>query len=233
MNIHPINAFSDNYIWCIEQQNDIVVVDPGEAKAVLAYIEQQQLQLTAILLTHMHADHTGGVRELVARYPETAVYGPEETKDLVTTVVTEGDTFTLFGQTVEVYKSGGHTDGHVSFLMDDQLFCGDALFSAGCGRVFTGDYEAQYGTLQKFKHLNEDVQVYAGHEYTETNLRFANEVQPDNEKLSKALEEVQAVRAEGRPTLPSTIGREKEINLFMQAETLEDFIELRNVRDNF
>ena len=117
--------------------------------------------------------------------------------------------------------------------MGDDLFCGDSLFSAGCGRVFTGDYEAQYETLQKFKRLDDDINVYPAHEYTEINLCFAYDMQPDNEKVSKALEEVRELRAKGQPTLPTTIGREKEINLFLQVERLEDFIELRNARDDF
>ena len=233
MIIHPIKAFSDNYIWCIQEETDVVVVDPGKASVVLDYLEEKQLRLKAILLTHMHDDHIGGVREILESHPESLVYGPEETKGLVNSVVMEGDSFNLLGQTFQVYETGGHTHGHISFLMDTNLFCGDALFSAGCGRVFTGDYEAQYETLQTFKHLDDDVHVYAGHEYTETNLRFAYEIQPNNKKLSKSLEEVQELRAKGQPTLPSTIGREKEINLFMQAETLADFIELRNARDNF
>ncbi|PIC61404.1 hydroxyacylglutathione hydrolase, partial [Sporosarcina sp. P12(2017)] len=187
----------------------------------------------AILLTHMHEDHTGGVQEILASHPETLVYGPKETKGLVNSVVKEGDSFNLLGQTFQVYESGGHTHGHISFLMGDNLFCGDALFSAGCGRVFTGDYKAQYETLQKFKRLDDAITVYPGHEYTETNLRFAYDMHPENEKISKSLEEVQELRAKGQPTLPTTIGREKEINLFLQAETLEDFIELRNARDNF
>lgn len=233
MNIHPIKAFSDNYIWCIQEETEAIVVDPGKASVVLDYLEENQLRLAAILLTHMHEDHTGGVREILASHPECLVYGPEETKDLVNSVVKEEDSFNLMSQTFQVYESGGHTHGHISFLMGNHLFCGDALFSAGCGRVFTGDYEAQYETLQKFKHLDDEINVYAGHEYTETNLRFAYEMQPENTKISNSLEVVQEMRAQGQPTLPSTIGKEKEINLFLQAETLEDFIELRNARDNF
>lgn len=233
MIIHPIKAFADNYIWCIQYENEVVVVDPGNAEIVLDYIEEKQLRLAAILLTHMHEDHTGGVREIVASHPESLVYGPEETKDLVNQVVVEGESFHLLSQTFQVYESGGHTHGHISFLMGDHLFCGDALFSAGCGRVFTGDHEAQYETLQKFKRLDDHVNVYPGHEYTETNLRFAYEMYPDNEKVSKSLEDVRGLRAKGQPTLPTTIGREKVINLFLQAETLEDFIELRNARDDF
>lgn len=190
MIIHPIKAFSDNYIWCIQEETEAIVVDPGKARVVFDYLEEKQLSLAAILLTHMHEDHTGGVREILARYPECLVYGPKETKVLVNSVVKEGDSFNLLDQNFQVYESGGHTHGHISFLMGDNLFCGDAFFSAGCGRVFTGDYEAQYETLQKFKRLDDNINVYPGHEYTETNLRFASGMHPENEKISKSLERV-------------------------------------------
>jgi hydroxyacylglutathione hydrolase len=231
--IHPIKAFSDNYIWCIQEETEAVVVDPGEAKGVLDYLEEKQLRLAAILLTHKHEDHTGGIQEIVARHPESQVYGPKETEALANRVVEEGNSFNLLGQTFQVFETGGHTHGHISFLMGDALFCGDALFSAGCGRVFTGDYEAQYETLRKFKRLDDDINIYPGHEYTEINLRFAYDTRPNNKKVSKALEEVRELRAKGQPTLPTTIGREKEINLFLQVETLEEFIELRNARNDF
>ncbi|MHA6261516.1 hydroxyacylglutathione hydrolase [Sporosarcina sp. CAU 1771] len=233
MIIHPIKAFADNYIWCIQKETEVIVVDPGTANDVLNYLEEKQLRLAAILLTHKHEDHTGGVLEILASYPEIPIYGPKETDALANHIVEEGDTFNLLGQTFQVFETGGHTHGHISFVMGNHLFCGDALFSAGCGRVFTGDYEAQYESLQKFKRLDDNVSIYAGHEYTETNLRFAYDMRPDNEKISISLNEVREVRAKGEPTLPSTIGREKEINLFLQAETLEDFIELRNARDDF
>ncbi|WP_065409764.1 hydroxyacylglutathione hydrolase [Pseudobacillus wudalianchiensis] len=233
MIIHPIKAFSDNYIWCIQEETEAVVVDPGEAKGVLDYLEEKQLRLAAILLTHKHEDHTGGVQEIVARHPESQVYGPKETEAFANRIVEEGTSFNLLGQTFQVFETGGHTHGHISFLMGDALFCGDALFSAGCGRVFTGDYEAQYETLRKFKRLDDDINIYPGHEYTEINLRFAYDMQPNNKKISKALEEVRELRAKGQPTLPTTIGREKEFNLFLQVETLKEFIELRNARDDF
>ena len=233
MIIHPIKAFSDNYIWCIQEETEAVVVDPGTAKDVLDYLEEKQLRLAAILLTHKHEDHTGGIQEIVARHPESQVYGPKETEALANRVVEEGNSFNLLGQTFQVFETGGHTHGHISFLMGDALFCGDALFSAGCGRVFTGDYEAQYETLRKFKRLDDDINIYPGHEYTEINLRFAYDTRPNNKKVSKALEEVRELRAKGQPTLPTTIGREKEINLFLQVETLEEFIELRNARNDF
>ena len=214
MIIHPIKAFSDNYIWCIQKETEIVVVDPGEAKGVLDYLEEKQLRLAAILLekTHKHEDDTGGVQEIVAKHPESQVYGPKETETLANHVVEEGKSFNLLGQTFQVFEMGGHTHGHISFLMGDDLFCGDALFSAGCGRVFTGDYEAQYETLRKFKRLDDNINIYPGHEYTEINLRFAYNMRPNNKKISKALKVVRELRTKGQPTLPTTIGREKEID---------------------
>lgn len=233
MNIKPIKALSDNYIWIIEEGKDAVVVDPGEAKDVIDYLKKQQLDLTTILLTHNHDDHTGGVKEILAHYPNVVVYGPEETKPLADHILQEGDTFELMGQDVQVFKTAGHTLEHISFLMGNLLFCGDALFSAGCGRVFTGDYQAQYEALQKFNRLEDEVKVYAAHEYTQTNLRFAHSMEPSNDEIAEALNQVQELRAEDVPTLPSTIKREKKINLFLKAETLEEFTTLRKSRDVF
>lgn len=233
MNIFPIKAFSDNYIWIIGEQEKAIVVDPGESMGVVAYLEENQLEEVAILLTHKHEDHVGGVKEIVTQYPKTVVYGPEETENFADRVAKDGDTFELYDKTFKVYKTAGHTEEHISYLMDDALFCGDALFSGGCGRVFTGDYQAQYDALQKFKQLENQVKVYAGHEYTQTNLRFAQTIEPRNKVIGEVLEEVNELLKKGEPTLPSTIGKEKEINLFMRAETLEDFIELREARDDF
>lgn len=233
MKIHPIKAFSDNYIWLIEKGSEVVLVDPGESAGVMRYLEAEERDLAAVLLTHNHNDHTGGVKQILAKYPEIPVYGPQETEPLNDYILHEGDSFQLFGQNVDILETPGHTEGHISYLIGDALFCGDALFSAGTGRVFTGDYQAQYETLQKFKQLNNLVKVYAAHEYTETNLRFAQSIQPTNQMISKVLNEVIAIREEDKPTLPSTIGREKEINLLLQADSLDTFIALRKARDNF
>jgi len=233
MNIHPLKAFSDNYIWLIEENADVIVVDPGEAEGVLNYLKENSLNLVAILLTHNHEDHTGGVEEILATYSDAPVYGPKETNHLADYVVQDGDSFNLMGQDFEVFKTAGHTEEHISYLAETKLFCGDALFSAGCGRVFTTDYQAQYDALQKFKQLDDSTRVYAAHEYTETNLRFAQTIEPSNEVINEALNEIRNLRAENYPTLPSTMGKEKEINLFLQAKTLEDFIELRQTRDYF
>lgn len=235
MKVTPIKAFSDNYIWVFEDKDKgiAVVVDPGESEAVLAYLQDNDLKLMTILLTHNHDDHVGGVKDIAEANPQVVIYGPQETADLAGHIVAEGDTMELMGETVRVVKSEGHTRGHISYIMGDKLFCGDALFSAGCGRVFTGDYQAQYDALQTFKALADEVTVYAAHEYTQTNLRFAVSVEADNDVLKQALADADELVATGRPTLPTTIGREKEINLFLQAETLDEFIELRQQRDQF
>ena len=233
MDINLVKAFSDNYIWIIEEGTEAVVVDPGEAEQVMDYLAEKQLQLNSILLTHNHDDHIGGVQQISAKYPDASIYGPKETEDIADHIVVDGDSFSLLGQNFQVLKTGGHTHGHISFLMDNVLFCGDALFSAGCGRVFTKDYQAQYDALQKFKQLDDEVQVYAAHEYTQTNLRFAHSMQPSNTAVSEALNQVNEMRAKGKPTLPTTIGKEKKINLFLQAEKMEDFKELRDARDKF
>lgn len=233
MNVNLVKAFSDNYIWIIEEGTEAVVVDPGEAEQVMDYLEEKQLQLNSILLTHNHDDHIGGVQQISEKYPEASIYGPKETEDMADHIVKDGDYFSLLGQNFQVLKTGGHTHGHISFLMEKTLFCGDALFSAGCGRVFTKDYQAQYEALQKFKQLEDEVQVYAAHEYTQTNLRFAHSLQQSNIAISEALNQVNEMRANGKPTLPTTIGREKKINLFLQAEKMEDFKELRKARDKF
>lgn len=233
MNIHPIKAFSDNYIWLIEKDADILVVDPGESSGVLAYLKESEGKLKGILLTHKHADHTGGVEDIVSLYPDTPVYGPEETASLVDHVIKDGDTVEIIGEAFKVFKTAGHTEEHISFLVGEHLFCGDALFSGGCGRVFTGDYSAQYDALQKFHALDSNTHVYAAHEYTETNLRFALTVEPSHTRIQEELKDVKDKRSEKKPTLPSTIGKEKEINLFLQAKTLEEFILLRQARDSF
>jgi len=234
MTIYPITALSDNYIWVIEEGSEAIVVDPGEAEGVLKHLADKELYPAAILLTHDHDDHTAGVNKIQARFPDTPVYGPEETGEFTTVTLKDGDTFELMGQHFKVFLTVGHTNGHISLLMNEKaLFCGDALFSGGCGRVFTKDYQAQFASLKKFGELNDDVKVYAGHEYTEKNLNFAQSIEPDNQAVSDALDEVEKLRKDGRPTLPSTIGKEKEINLFLQAEALEAFRDLRNARDDF
>lgn len=235
MKVIPIPAFSDNYIWLIEKERRAIVVDPGEAKPVLDYLSQEDLFLEAILLTHEHEDHIGGVKAIKSVSPNLTIFGPIEVANLATNCVKEGDQFTLFDTTVHVFKTAGHTAEHISYLIEKDLFCGDALFFAGCGRVFTGDYQAQYDALQTFKRLPNDILVFAGHEYTLTNLKFAKSVASNEDKalLEQTIEEVKKLRQQNIPSLPSSIGVEKKINPFIKASSLEEFIKLRQLRDNF
>lgn len=233
MHIFPIQAFTDNYIWMIEEQRKVIVVDPGESEKVLAYLTDRAIEEVTILLTHHHEDHVGGVEEIVAKFPKTIVFGPEETKSFNDQTVHSGEIFEIYEKHFEVLKTPGHTKGHISYLMGNDLFCGDALFSGGCGRVFTGDYHAQYSTLRRFARLSKSVKVYPAHEYTLTNLEFAQSIEPRNSAIKEALEETRKKRENNQPTLPSSIGREMVINLFLRAETEEEFVRVRKLRDNF
>lgn len=231
--IEAIPALEDNYIWIIQEGDEAVVIDPGESQSVIDFLEERKLKLIMVLLTHNHEDHTGGVEGLEKFTPNLPVYGPRETAEYAGHILGEGDQILIFGHAAQIYLTPGHTQGHISYLIADQLFCGDALFSAGCGRVFTGDYEAQYKTLRWFANLDEEIKVYAGHEYTQKNLRFAKLIEPGNQAVEEALETTEKILKQGKPTLPSTIEREKKINILMQAETLEEFIRLRELRNEF
>ena len=229
MFINYIKAFDDNYIWTIEKDDKIIVVDPGEASPVINYLKDKNLDY--ILLTHKHSDHVGGVAELKNKY-KSKVYGPIETKEYNNVNLKDGDEFELLSENFKVILTGGHTKEHISYLMGDNLFCGDALFLAGCGRVFTKNYKASYDGLRRLKKLDDNTKVYAAHEYSLDNLKFAKSV-ISNEDLDKEYEEVKNLRKEDKITLPSTIGIEKKINPFFIAKDLDEFIDFRNKKDNF
>ncbi|WGE53421.1 hydroxyacylglutathione hydrolase [Actinobacillus equuli] len=234
LNITPIPALSDNYIWAIQKDNDVIIVDPSDATPVLAFLAKNQLNLTAILLTHNHHDHIDGMPELLSRYPQISVYGSQEVAQFANRIVQPEDHFTLFDYDVRVIESAGHTAQHVSYLFGNEyLFCGDALFSAGCGRVFTGDYQAQFDALQRFKALPEFVEIFPAHEYTLSNLKFAEAVLPPSCELFEIQERAEILRSRNQPTLPTTLARELQINPFLQAVDLAQFIALRQQKDNF
>lgn len=234
LNITPIPALTDNYIWVLQQDQKAIVFDPSEAQPVLQFLAHKRLDLVAILLTHNHHDHTDGVAGIRAVFPDVPVYGPEETNAFTTETVRPEQRFTLLGLNIDVIESAGHTAGHISYLVNrESLFCGDSLFSGGCGRVFTGDYQAQFDALQRFKQLPDFVEVFPAHEYTESNLKFAEAVMPPSCYLFEIQEQVAMLRAKNRPSLPTTIEKEKRINPFLQAETLDEFIRLRKQKDQF
>lgn len=229
MNINYIKAFNDNYIWTIEKDGKLLVVDPGDAGPVIDYLKNKNLDY--IILTHKHMDHVGGVDELKIKYGPK-VYGPTETSEYNDVTLRDGDVFDLLGEDFKVISTGGHTEDHISYLVDGNLFCGDALFLAGCGRVFTKDYKKAYEGLKKLKNLADDTVVYPAHEYSLANLKFAKSI-ISNEDLDREYERVRKLRDEDKITLPSTIGKEKKINPFFLAKDLDEFIEFRNKKDNF
>ena len=217
----PVKAFSDNYIWLIHgarQRERVAVVDPGDAKPVIAALERNHLQLSAILVTHHHPDHVGGVSELVKRFP-VPVYGPAgETIPECSVSVAGGRQVHLddLDLRFEVFDIPGHTRGHVAYCGHGALFCGDTLFSAGCGRLFEGTPEQMHRSLRTLRELPADTRVYCGHEYTVNNLRFALAVEPDNGATREYLETAKDLRSKGRPTLPSNMALEIAVNPFLR-----------------
>lgn len=220
LEIVPVAAFRDNYIWTLRAPGarSAVVVDPGDAAPVLEHLAQEGLELSAILATHHHPDHVGGIAELVARR-NVPVYGPRgEPISTMTHPVGGGDEVSLpqLGVTFQVLDIPGHTRAHVAYYGAGALFCGDTLFACGCGRLFEGTAEQMYASLEKLSSLPDDTRVYCGHEYTLANIGFARTVEPGNDALALREQQARRLREAGRPTLPSTLGEEKQTNPFLR-----------------
>ena len=225
MKIHQIPLLRDNYGYLIvcEKTNQAAIVDPSEAEPVLRRIEQEKVEPVAILNTHHHRDHTGGNEGLLAKC-SLKVYAHKSDEPRVfglTDGVDEGDTIRIGELTGKVFFIPGHTTGHVAYLFDNNLFCGDTLFTAGCGRLFEGTPEQMHGSLKKLMALPDNTKVYCGHEYTESNLRFAMTVEGKNPKLAARFELVQGLRARGASTVPSTMEEEKQTNPFLRWDSKE------------
>ena len=220
LHIKSIPAFNDNYIWLIQNSDQrCAIVDPGDAKPVLAYLKEHQLTPEAILITHHHHDHIGGVPDIVHHYPDINVVGPkQEPIPTLTHPVQDGDQIELFDVRFTVLELPGHTLGHIGYVGDDKLFCGDVLFSAGCGRVFEGTMEQMFNSLNKLLTLPDNTEVYCAHEYTTSNIAFAMAVEPDNQELKHYRDDVIRLRAQDKITLPTTIKTEKNINPFLRTE---------------
>jgi hydroxyacylglutathione hydrolase len=219
LEIVPVGAFKDNYVWTLRDGRHAAVVDPGDARPVLEYLSREKLELSAILATHHHADHVGGIAEL-RRHRDVPVYGPRgEPIPTLTHPVSGGDTVTLpaFGVTFSVIDIPGHTRAHIAYYGAGSLFCGDTLFACGCGRLFEGTAEQMYASLEKLRALPDDTKVYCGHEYTLANIGFARQVEPANEALAKREQQARVLRDAGKPTLPSTLGEEKATNPFLRS----------------
>ena len=221
--IIPIPAFADNYVWLLREGRAAVVVDPGDAAPVQAYLDREGLDLAAIVATHHHGDHVGGIEALVARRP-VPVYGPaRETIPARTRALREGESVVLdeLGLELVVLDVPGHTAGHIAYtgrVADAPvLFCGDTLFAAGCGRIFEGTPATMWASLSKLAALDPATRVFCAHEYTLANLRFAAAVEPANAALAQRQARDAALRDRGQPTVPSTIADELATNPFLRA----------------
>ena len=218
LEIVPLPAFKDNYIWTLRAGKNAAVVDPGEAGPVKKYLAREGLSLVAILATHHHPDHVGGIAELVAM-AKVPVFGPKgEPIPALTHPVGQGDNVEIPALKAEfsVLDIPGHTRAHVAYYGLESLFCGDTLFACGCGRVFEGTAEQMLASLSKLAALPDATKVYCGHEYTLANIKFARSVDPENRLLAAREERAKALRAAGRPTLPSTLGEERATNPFLR-----------------
>lgn len=252
--VTPLLAFHDNYIWAIVDpaRASAAIVDPGDANPVLHFLEKQALSLEAILITHHHYDHTNGVKRLLS-YHDSRVYGPANSPlTEISDPLEDADSLELFDSvSLQVITTPGHTLDHIAYHDATHLFCGDTLFSAGCGRLFEGTAQQLFNSLTRLKRLDPNTKVYCAHEYTLANLRFAKTVEPDNDSIEQRYTEVEALRDLQQPSLPSTIGLELITNPFFRCDspsirdsvsrwakkdlTTEEevFTELRLWKDNF
>jgi hydroxyacylglutathione hydrolase len=259
--VTALPAFVDNYIWMVERAEYAVVVDPGDAAPVLARLAERRLKLAAILATHHHADHVGGVAGIIAKHP-APVYGPRVESARIptlTVLVDDGDRVTIpeVGWQLEVLAIPGHTRGHVAYHQPrtgaepPRLFVGDTLFSAGCGRLFEGTPEQMHASLQRLNAFEPETEVYCMHEYTLANLAFAATVEPGNREIERYRQHVCALRDRGLPSLPSRLAVERQVNPFLRvgepaiiaaatsrlghapADSVSTFAALRRWKDGF
>ncbi|MCI7352337.1 MAG: hydroxyacylglutathione hydrolase [[Actinobacillus] rossii] len=230
----PIPALNDNYIWVYGRENcSVIVIDIPEIINLLPFLQEKQLSVAAVLLTHKHHDHVGGVAAFKQYFPNVPIYGSYECAEQgATNIINEG-VISVENYTIQVIPTGGHTEQHVSYLVDGYLFCGDVLFSAGCGRVFTGNYEQMFQSLQRLNALPTETKICPAHEYTLNNLTFAETVLKEKSAVKKHRVLVEKWRAENHPSLPTTLDLERQINPFLQAETLDEFKALRIAKDTF
>ena len=232
LQVWHIPAFDDNYIWCIHDGSSALVVDPGDSAPVLQYLREGKLTLKGILITHHHADHTGGILDLLqALGADIPVWGPVgDNIPGCTVAVMQGDKIEISSPRIslKVSEVPGHTLSHIAYfanmqanVVEPMLFCGDTLFASGCGRLFEGTPTQMSESLGKFAALPKNTLVYCTHEYTLSNIRFALAVEPNNLNLLSCAEQAKSLREQGLPTLPTTIGQELQVNPFMRCDQPE------------
>lgn len=251
MNLISIPALQDNYIWLLDDQDrHCVIVDPGESAQVLEALHHLKLIPDAILLTHHHQDHVGSVAQVVANYPNLPVYGPQETANKgMNHLVHDGEKFKINGRQYVTIALPGHTLGHLAFYSAPYLFCGDTMFSAGCGRLFEGTAEQMYNSFQQLAQLPDNTLICCAHEYTLSNLKFARAVLPEDQEIAVYQQHVEALRVKNQPSVPTNLQLERKINLFLRCHDYDlqkklgfnspqkqlylVFSELRLWKDNF
>lgn len=236
MNVHIIPTLTDNYSYVISRGQDAMLIDCGDAAPVVHFLKKNNLNLKYILCTHHHWDHIDGLPELKRVYPDAPIYAPAKDRYRIPSAEHDlEDQMNLLDTEIIVIETPGHTLNHVVFYLPGlkALFSGDTLFSGGCGRLFEGTPAQMFASLQKLKALPDKTLIYAGHEYSETNMKFALLMEPDNQKFLARLKEITALKENGRPSLPISLKAEKAINIFLQAETVQEFARLREARNQF
>ncbi len=242
--INPIPVLKDNIIWIWTSGREAIVVDPALSKPVEELLIENEFQLIAILQTHHHSDHIGGTKALLKRWPEAEVIASSEDIERIpfqTISVNDEDVISLMGREVKVIGVKGHTKNHLAFFLPANescgeppaLFCGDTLFSAGCGRIFEGSPKDMYNSLKKLASLPGETRVYCAHEYTKDNLSWAISLYPNNIELVERYKEVSKLRSNGELSLPSNISIEKRTNLFLRAQNIQELKKLREHKDKW
>lgn len=230
IHIEPIKAFTDNYIWLIHNKLKAIIVDPGESRPVIKALANKKLDLVAILITHHHQDHIGGVSLLKEKYPNINVFAPKKDKyNFVNISVKNGDEINIPELKIgyKIIEIPGHTNGHIAYYDKQNLFCGDTLFGCGCGRIFDGTHEQMYDSLKKIRALPASTQIYCAHEYTKKNIAFSLSLDPNNKDLKlrdKLLHKASI-------TVPSSLEEELKTNPFLNCPSLESFKKLRTLKD--
>ena len=239
MKIEIIKCLQDNYSYLIidEINNNACVVDPSEAKPIINFIENNQINLKYILNTHHHYDHVGGNHELKKRYNSTIIgfKGDKDRIPEIDTLVENNQIWKKDNFEAKIYHIPGHTTGHIAyyFYKEKKIFTGDTLFSLGCGRIFEGTYEQMFNSLNKIKELPRDTEVYCGHEYTLQNSKFCIANDSKNLKLKDKIIRIKEKLKKGLPTIPTILDDEIECNIFLKAKDVKSFSKLRDLKDNF
>ena len=253
LSVKPIKAYQDNYIWLVSTNEGSIVVDPGESKKILNLIDNNEIDLKGVLITHHHFDHTNGLSDLLNKR-DLEVYGPKNNVHGINNIVKNNDKFTVIGIDFEVIEIPGHTLDHIAFYSFNDgepiLFCGDTLFSGGCGRVFEGTFDQMFIALKKISKYPKETKIFCGHEYTLSNLKFALAVDENNEDLIEEYDNIKNIVDSGNPSLPTILEKELKINPFLRCDNhhiknkivskfntsddeLEVFCALRQWKDNF